>query len=118
MDLVSDNSLYGMHYYQDRILTFHNWPKQIIPDKFCLAQAGFYYTGQSDVTVCFACNLKLNQWDRQDMPWEEHKRLSPDCRYLKMVGYGEISESEDTTMGQTQKASAFPFYNHFKTFSK
>ena len=51
MDLVSDKNLYGMNLYQDRILTFHNWPKQIIPDKFSLAQAVFYYTGQSDVFV-------------------------------------------------------------------
>lgn len=72
MDIISDNNMYGMNLYQARILTFHNWPKQIIPNKFCLAQAGFYYTGQSDVIVCFMCNLKVNQWDREDKPWAEH----------------------------------------------
>ena len=41
MDLVADKSLYGMILYQDRILTFHNWPNQIIPNKFSLAQAVF-----------------------------------------------------------------------------
>ena len=89
MDILPESCLFGMKLYQDRLLTFHHWPKQIIPDKYSLAQAGFYYTGQSDFTICFACGLKVNQWERQDNPWDEHIRLSPDCLYLKMIGYGE-----------------------------
>lgn len=89
MDILPESCLFGMKLYQDRLLTFHHWPKQIIPDKYSLAQAGFYYTGQSDFTICFACGLKVNQWERQDKPWDEHIRLSPDCLYLKMIGYGE-----------------------------
>ena len=87
--ILPESCLFGMKLYQDRLLTFHHWPKQIIPDKYSLAQAGFYYTGQSDFTICFACGLKVNQWERQDKPWDEHIRLSPDCLYLKMIGYGE-----------------------------
>ena len=131
MDFLSDSSLYGMHLYQDRILTFHNWPRQIIPDKFSLPQAGFYYTGQSDVTVCFACNLKVNQWERHDKPLEEHKRLSPDCRFLKMFGYGETIQKEEATVEmspftfipnhtspQIQKTCALPFLDQSTLFSK
>ena len=94
MDIITDQQLYGMKMYQDRLLTYHNWPKQIIPNKHALAQAGFYYTGQSDFTVCFACNLKVNQWERQDNPWDEHKSLSPDCAYIKMVGFGQFDHDE------------------------
>ena len=63
MDILPDSCLFCMKLYQDRLLTFHHWPKQIIPDKYSLAQAGFYYTGQSDFTICFACGLKVNQWE-------------------------------------------------------
>lgn len=97
MDILSDRNLFGMKMYQDRLLTFHHWPKQIIPNKYSLAQAGFYYTGQSDITVCFACSLKVNQWNRHDKALDEHKRLSPDCAYLKMIGYGESSDEEKST---------------------
>ena len=89
MDILPESCLFGIMLYQDRLLTFHHWPKQIIPDKYSLAQAGFYYTGQSDFTICFACGLKVNQWERQNKPWYEHIRLSPDCLYLKMFGYVE-----------------------------
>ena len=89
MDILPESCLFGMKLYQDRLLIFHHWPKQIIPDKYSLAQAGFYYTGQSDFTICFACGLKVNQWERLDRPWDEHIRLSPDCLYLKMIGYSE-----------------------------
>lgn len=94
MDLLPDCQLYGMKRYQDRLRTFYNWPKQIIPDKYALAQAGFYYTGQSDLTVCFACHLKVYQWERHDNPWGEHKRLSPSCHYIMMVGCGDTQSSE------------------------
>ena len=87
MDILPDSCLFCMKLYQDRLLTFHHWPKQIIPDRYSLA--GFYYTGQSDFTICFACGLKVNQWERQDKPWDEHIRLSPDCLYLKLIGNGE-----------------------------
>lgn len=92
MDILPLDSTYGMTYYSDRVLTFHNWPKQLLPDKFSLAKAGFYYTGQSDLTVCFSCNLKINQWERTDQPLEEHHRLSPDCVYLKIIGYKEAEK--------------------------
>ena len=96
-----------MKLYQDRILTFHNWPKQIIPDKHSLSQAGFYYTGQSDMTVCFACSLKVNQWDRADDAWQEHRRLSPDCMYLKMIGYGEAKPEENKCIENKKLSFSF-----------
>lgn len=94
MDLLPNSQLYGMQRYQDRVRTFYNWPRQMIPDKYALAQAGFYYTGQSDLTVCFACHLKVFQWERHDNPWSEHKRLSPNCNYIMMVGCCDSQSSE------------------------
>ena len=94
MDLIPDCQSYGMSLYRDRLLTFHNWPKQLFPDKYALAKAGFYYTGQSDVTVCFSCHLKVGQCESYDQPWEEHKRLSPRCNYLMMVCGGDSDYDE------------------------
>lgn len=59
-----------------------------------MAQAEFYDTGQSDFTGCFACSLKVNYWERQDNPRDEHKRLSSSCLYLRMVDYGESDHDE------------------------
>ena len=52
MDLIPDRQLYGMNLYLDRLLIFQNWHKQLFPYKYALAQAGLYYTGQSDITLC------------------------------------------------------------------
>ena len=48
-----------MTFYQERLQSFKDWPKQLIPDKFSLAKAGFYYTGEHDKVQCFACSVKL-----------------------------------------------------------
>ena len=64
-----------MTFYQDRLQSFKDWPKQIIPDNFFLAKAGFYYTGQHDKVQCFACDVKITGWDRNDDPWLEHKKM-------------------------------------------
>lgn len=80
------------------------------------------------------CNLKVNQWDREDKPWAEHKRLSPDCRYLKMVGYGESDQEEKSceenrnlsfafcpskeATGRIKETFASPFPEYSNLFSK
>ena len=38
--------------YQDMLLIFQNWHKQLFPYTYALAQAGFYFTGQSGITLC------------------------------------------------------------------
>ena len=62
----------NMMFYEDRLSTFENWSKQINPDKYRLAKAGFYYKGQVDVVTCFSCNITVNDWETNDNPWEEH----------------------------------------------
>ena len=76
MDLIPNRQLYGMNLNRDRLLTFHNWHKQLFPYKYALAQGGFQFTGQSDITVCFSCHLKVSQWEKDNQPWDVHKHLS------------------------------------------
>lgn len=77
----------NMLFYEDRLQTFENWPKQITPDKFSLAKAGFYYTGNSDKVRCFACGVGVMSWDLGDDAWKEHARWSGNCVFLKMTGH-------------------------------
>lgn len=79
--------------YEDRLITFEFWPKQLLPNKFNLAKAGFYYMGLRDECICFSCGIKLASWERDNVPFEEHKKWSPNCIFLKMVGF----ESTDTS---------------------
>ena len=83
-----------MTFYQERLQSFKDWPKQLIPDKFSLAKAGFYYTGEHDKVQCFACSVKITRWERTDDPWLEHKKWSSQCVYLKITGCGEEKPCE------------------------
>ena len=95
---VTDACQWGnttMMFYQDRLSTFEHWPKQIIPNQYQLARAGFYYTGQYDKVTCFCCNLTVHAWEQNDDPWKEHERLSPSCMYIKMIGIPEKTDKPE-----------------------
>ena len=70
---VTDSALFGNNvkaphylYYEDRLETFQNWPREISPDKFSIAKASLYYTGEGDIVKCFACGVRLHQWLASD----------------------------------------------------
>ena len=73
-------------HYVDRVSSFEAWPQQMSQDKFALAQAGFIYMKNGDIVECFACCVKVSQWAANDIPLTEHKKWSPDCVYLKLIG--------------------------------
>ena len=77
----------NMMFYEDRLLTFEHWSKQIHPDKYKLSKAGFFYTGEFDKVICFACGAVLREWESTDDPWVEHHKWSKNCVFLKMTGY-------------------------------
>ncbi|XP_063622095.1 death-associated inhibitor of apoptosis 1-like [Cydia splendana] len=58
----------------DRLRTFKDWPKSMKQKPEELAEAGFYYIGQSDKTKCFYCDGSLKDWEEDDVPWEVHAR--------------------------------------------
>lgn len=92
-------------FYEDRLQTFLTWPRQISPDKFSLAEAGLFYTGEGDIVKCFACGVKLCQWLTADTALSEHRKWSPDCVYLKMIGYGERKSKADAFYSLSTKNS-------------
>lgn len=87
MDIADVSTYKSFVYYDDRLSSFDTWSLQIIPDKYQLARAGFFYSGFGDKVVCFSCDLKLYNWEKTDDPWIEHYRNSSNCLFLKLVGY-------------------------------
>ena len=102
-------------FYEDRVASFKFWPVQLKPGKFRLARGGFYYTGQYDKVSCFCCDLTLYDWEQKDDPFEEHRRLSPSCGFVKMVGNGQVDNQFDDgkrnyqTFERKSNASGFGF---------
>ncbi|CAG5100334.1 Oidioi.mRNA.OKI2018_I69.XSR.g16955.t1.cds [Oikopleura dioica] len=65
----------------DRRISFNNWTRaHPLPSE--LADAGFFYTGESDHVKCFHCDLVLHSWEPTGMPWHAHARFSPFCAYV------------------------------------
>ncbi|KAK3585619.1 hypothetical protein CHS0354_004531 [Potamilus streckersoni] len=72
-----------MSYEWLRLQTFINYPASAPGNGIRLARAGFYYSGNSTVTVCYACGGQHSGWNFHDDPFEIHRRISPDCPFLR-----------------------------------
>lgn len=70
--------------YRTRLETYVNWP-HISVSAEQLAACGLFYEGEDDITVCFFCGNGINNWESDDVPWNEHRRLYPTCGYVKLV---------------------------------
>ncbi|KAK2587081.1 hypothetical protein KPH14_002852 [Odynerus spinipes] len=71
--------------YEARLRTFDTWSKSIPPTKEQLADAGFFYIGNDDRTICYHCGGGLENWKTEDDPWQQHAKWFPKCYYLLMV---------------------------------
>lgn len=69
--------------YLSRFQTFSNWPAALPIKPKDLSEAGFFYCGKGDRTICFSCDLGLKDWESGDDPWIEHALWSPGCSFLK-----------------------------------
>jgi baculoviral IAP repeat-containing protein 7/8 len=69
----------------ERLKSFEMWPISLNQKPQDLVDAGFFYSGQSDIAVCFSCGLYAGKWEKNDNPWVEHNKLKTEnCNYLKM----------------------------------
>ncbi|KAK0168561.1 hypothetical protein PV327_002347 [Microctonus hyperodae] len=71
--------------YDARLRTFESWPKSMPQTKEQLADAGFYYTGNGDQTLCYHCGGGLKDWEPEDDPWTQHAKWFKKCYYVLMV---------------------------------
>ena len=58
-----------------------------------LAAAGFVYEGVGDEVRCVCCQLKLENWQPNDDIRDEHKNMSPNCRFVVNPGNCEGDET-------------------------
>ena len=68
----------------DREKSFEKWPALVHQKPKELAEAGFFYCGLSDHVRCFHCGHGLRNWEKGDIPWEEHARWYPECIFVKV----------------------------------
>ena len=73
-----------------RLATFRDWPERVasIVDPRDLAKAGLFYTGQTDRVQCAFCRGYLRNWVQGDIPADEHRRLFPDCSFVRSIEIG------------------------------
>lgn len=96
--------------------TFENWPLQMNQrQKLRMIEAGFIYTGQSDVVNCVGSQeCKIGGWLAKDIPLRKHARSFPKCPFvlcfapISMQSKGcEGIDFEDASFQKTRH-STFP----------
>lgn len=79
--------------FDSRLRSFPpNWQSLCLVDASSLAEAGYFYAGPfqdvhstiMDAVTCFHCNQRTCHWEKDDNAWEEHKKQSPNCYFLRL----------------------------------
>ena len=47
----------------------------------------FYITGEGDRVSCFSCELEMCNWNKEDVPYNEHMREQPQCAFIKDITF-------------------------------
>ncbi|NXT84270.1 XIAP ligase, partial [Zapornia atra] len=71
----------SMAKYGRRLQTFFTWMYPV--DKEQLAEAGFYSVGNGDHVVCFHCGGGLQEWKKNEDPWDQHAKWFPGCGFVR-----------------------------------
>ena len=82
-----------------RISSYQGWPGYVSQTPKEMAEAGWFYTGYSDVTKCFQCGGTAKQWDLYTNPLKRHKELYPECKFL--VGKVDSKPPEEVNSKQS-----------------
>lgn len=70
---------------RENTFTSKKWPHIATMNLSRFASAGFYYTFESDIVQCFACNVKIGNWKVGDDPREVHKYWSSSCKFINNI---------------------------------
>lgn len=71
-----------MMFEGNRLLSFQTWPPQAKAYSFQLSRSGFYYSGEADEVICFACEGKIRDWQEGDVPMQRHIQQYPSCPFV------------------------------------
>lgn len=81
--LRADDIQTGAHlkFEFQRLRTFDSWVNPHVNGRD-LAEAGLFFTGVGDCVKCAFCSNILKQWERGDVPFNEHKKHFPKCPFV------------------------------------
>ncbi|XP_057337724.1 E3 ubiquitin-protein ligase XIAP-like [Microplitis mediator] len=88
-------------HYQTRLESFKDWSPSIKQTKEQLAEAGFFYTGTGDQTLCYHCGGGLKDWEPEDDPWKQHAKWFKSCFYVRFT---KEQSFIDSVMGKLTSA--------------
>ncbi|XP_059057310.1 baculoviral IAP repeat-containing protein 3 isoform X2 [Achroia grisella] len=93
--------------YPARLRSFDDWPRSMPQKPEELADAGFYYTGTGDKTKCYFCDGGLKDWEKDDVPWEQHALWFSRCYFLNTVkGRDYVQRVLNAPQNNASQASA------------
>lgn len=91
--------------YGERLGSFRFWDTSRTQTKERLAEAGFFYTGTRDQTLCFYCGVGLCDWQPYEDPWEMHCFWMPNCHYLLTIKGQDYPQRVRQTWSQRHQTS-------------
>ncbi|XP_013401394.1 inhibitor of apoptosis protein-like [Lingula anatina] len=80
-----------------RLETFVNWPNSDIHPQ-AVAEAGFVFTGRTDMVRCVFCQGKMCNFETGEDPMAEHRRHFPLCSFVNQSNLQEtlLAPSEES----------------------
>lgn len=80
--------------FDTRKETYIFYPSSEVPTA-SLAAAGFYYTGENDISRCFCCKLEIGRLRRGEDPMEVHRRKSTNCPFVRRAQFRDSSDCDE-----------------------
>ena len=68
-----------------------------------LSSAGFYFTGNDDVSRCFSCGLEIKLLRRGENPREIHQRRAPNCSFVRAEWHEDLSSTSPLKQEQEKE---------------
>uniref|UniRef100_A0A097DBN9 Iap-1 protein n=1 Tax=Bombyx mori nuclear polyhedrosis virus TaxID=271108 RepID=A0A097DBN9_NPVBM len=78
----------------DTFVTF--WPAALRDMIINIAEAGLFYTGRGDETVCFFCDCCVRDWHTNEDAWQRHATENPQCYFVLSVKGKEFCQNAIT----------------------
>lgn len=82
-DCISTFRIDRYKHFEERLLTFENWPGKSNPVE--LAKAGFYFTEDMDSCRCAFCHMEIYKWEADDIPLMEHIKFNKKCPFARIL---------------------------------
>lgn len=71
-----------MNVEENRLRTFSDWPSDTVVSPVRIAKAGFFAINEEQTVQCFACGVRISEWEYGDQVMAKHRQLSPQCPFV------------------------------------